>query len=753
LEQIAVSVARKLFFDLPVPKKLVAILWIFLVIVILLLGLGYLTIENLSAARAYVGGEGLWSKAQKHAVRELLLYSTSRSETHYDAYQRALLVPIGDRQARLELEKPHPDMNLVRTGLLQGRNNPEDVNGMAALFRRCRKMSRMSEAIEIWAQGDTLIEQLQGRGNELHREISSDKPNAVRIAQLASQVNAIADQLTPLEDNFSYTLGAGARQAKHVFLWVTFIATAASFVGGLLFTLFMLRHMRETERRHRQLLDAANDVILVIDAESGVVVEANARSSQVLGRLSGEMIGKEAETIVSESDREIYRDMVSAALEGHSVAGKELHLTRADGTALAVEVNAVMTEFAGRKLVQGIFRDIRERKRLEEETWQAQKMEVVGRLVGGIAHDFNNLLMVILTQLSKVRASPSQAQRLEHVHTARIAAEAAASLTRQLLSFGRRQVLVPQVLDLNELLGEVKEMLSALPTEQVRLTITLSVESLPVKVDPGKIEQVIMNLAVNACDAMPSGGDLIIRIGRAPRPAPGRGKFEDAVPFAILEVIDTGHGMDAETKAHLFEPFFTTKPFGKGTGLGLSTAYGIVKQSGGSIEVESSPQRGSTFRVYLPIVEQTVARRKIHERPASSLRGSETVLLAEDQPAIRNTLREFLEGEGYKVLEAQNGNEAQEIAKNYIGRIDVLVADVIMPHIRGTELAKLLTELRPEMCVVLISGYSEDALLENQMLAAGSTILLQKPFDPEELVRGIRESLNRSHTPPETRSI
>jgi PAS domain S-box-containing protein len=753
LEQIIVSVARELFFDLPVPKKLVAILWIFLIVVILLLGLSYLTIENLSAARAYVGGEGLWSKAQKQAVRELLLFSTSRSETHFDAYQRALLVPLGDRQARLELEKPHPDMNLVRTGLVQGRNNPEDVNGMAALFRRCRKMSRMSEAIEIWSQGDALIEQLQRRGSELHREISSDKPDAVRIAQFASQVNAIADQLTPLEDNFSYTLGAGARQAKHVFLWVTFIATAASFVGGLLFTLFMLRHMRETERRHRQLLDAANDVILVIDAESGVVVEANARSSQVLGRLSGEMIGKEAETIVSESDREIYRGMVRATLEDHSVAGKELHLKRADGTALAVEVNAVMTEFAGRKLIQGIFRDIRERKRLEEETWQAQKMEVVGRLVGGIAHDFNNLLMVILTQLSKVRASPSQEQRLEHINTARIAAEAAASLTRQLLSFGRRQVLVLQVLDLNELLEEVKEMLSALPTEQVRMTMTLSVESLPVKGDPGKIEQVIMNLAVNACDAMPSGGDLVIRTGRVPRPAPETWGSEDAVPFAMLEVTDTGYGMDAKTKAHLFEPFFTTKPFGKGTGLGLSTAYGIVKQSGGSIEVESSPLRGSTFRVYLPIVEQAVGRRKIHERPASSLKGSETVLLAEDQPAIRNTLREFLEAEGYKVLEAQNGNEAHEIAKNYVGRIDVLVADVIMPHIRGTELAKLVTEFRPEICVLLISGYSEDALLENQMLAAGSTVLLQKPFDPEELVRGIRESLSRSHTSPETRSI
>jgi two-component system cell cycle sensor histidine kinase/response regulator CckA len=743
-----VSVARKLFFDLPVPKKLVAILWIFLIVVIALLGLSYLTIENLSAARAYVGGEGLWSKAQKQAVRELLLYSTSRSESHFAAYQRALLVPLGDRQARLELEKPHPDMNLVRTGLVQGRNNPEDVTGMAALFRHCRKMSHMSEALEIWAQGDALIDRLQGLGSELHHEISSDRPNATRIADLAHRVDVVGDQLTPLEDSFSYALGAGARQAKHLFLLATFIAAAISFAGGLLFTLFMLRHMRQTDQRHRQLLDAANDVILVIDAETGVVAEANARSGQILGRSSGEMIGRNAETIVSECDREAYRRMVQATGAGQPVAGRELHLDRADGSALAVEVNAVMTEFAGRKLILGIFRDIRERKRLEEETRQAQKMEVVGRLVGGIAHDFNNLLMVILTQLRKIRVSPSPPLVLEHAETARIAAERAASLTSQLLSFGRRQVLVLQVLDLNELLEEVKEMLSTIPRDQVQLTMTLSVESLPVKVDPGKIEQVIMNLVVNACDAIPSGGDVVIRTARVPRPAPETGGFEDAIAFAMLEVTDTGYGMEAETKAHLFEPFFTTKPLGKGTGLGLSTAYGIVKQSGGSIEVESSPGRGSTFRVYLPMVEKTVGPRTIREWPASSLRGSETILLAEDQPAIRSVLREFLEAHGYKVLEAQNGNEAREIAKTYAGAIDVLVADVIMPHIRGTQLAKLLTELRPEICVVLISGYSEDALLDSHLLAEGNMTVMQKPFEPEELVQKIREVLPGSRMPP-----
>jgi len=739
-----VSVVRELFLDLPVPKKLVAVLWIFLIVVVALLGLSYLTIENLSAVRAYVGGEGLWSKAQKQAVRDLLLYSTTRSESDFEAYERGLLVPLGDKLARLELEKPVPDMNLVRVGLLQGRNNPEDVKGMAAMFRHCRKMSHMSEAIEIWTQADALIEQLQGLGRELHGEISSDTPDAARIADLAHRVLVIGDQLTPLEDSFSYALGVGARQAKHLFLLVTFIATGISLVGGLLFTVLLLRHMRETEQRHKHLLDAANDVILVIDAETGVVVEANARSGEVLGRSSGEMIGGKAEIIVSESDREAYRHMVNATLAGHSVAGKELHLNRVDGSTLPVEVNAVMTEFAGRKLIQGIFRDITERKRLEEETRQAQKMEVVGRLVGGIAHDFNNLLMVILTQIAKVRGLSSQPQVLKHAETVQIAAEKAASLTKQLLAFGRRQMLVLQVMDLSEILAELKEMLSTLPTAQIQLMITPSSRPLPVRVDPGKIEQVIMNLAVNACDAMPSGGVLKIRTAQASRPSSDASVTSHSAPYAMLEMTDTGCGMDAETKAHLFEPFFTTKPIGKGTGLGLSTAYGIVKQSGGTIEVDSVPGEGTTFRVYLPIVDQPVSPRKAPKASSPLTTGSETVLLAEDQSSIRGVLREFLESKGYKVLEAQNGSEALALAERHPEAIDVLVTDMIMPQIRGLELAKRVTELHPDICVIFMSGYSEDALVENQLLSERNQTLIQKPFDPEELAQKIKESLNRN---------
>ena len=742
------SIARKLFLDLPVARKLVVILWFFLVIVIGLLGLSYVTIENLSAARAYVGGEGLWSKAQKQAVYDLLRYSISHSDADYQNYRQALLVPLGDGQARLELEKAVPDMAIVRRGFIQGRNSQQDVEGMANLFRRFRHSRYMSEAVDIWAQGDALIERLEKLGDDLHTEISSRKPDPLRIAEIARQVDVVGNQLTPLEDRFSYALGAGARQAKGSFLLVTFAATAMSVGAGLLFTFYMLRHIRQTEERYKHLIDTANDVILTLDAETGVILDANERSIRFLGRPLREIVGLRGEQIVPESDQEEYRRVLDGTLKGAAVAGRQLHLSHSDGRAIAVEVNTSLTEFEGRKIVQGIFRDITERQRLEEEVRQAQKMEVVGRLAGGIAHDFNNLLMVILTQVAKLRSLPGRGQLLDRADTIRTAAEKAAQLTKQLLAFGRKQVLVLQVLDLNVLLGEVKEMLSTLPSEQVQLMVTPSPRPLPVEVDPGKIEQVIMNLAVNACDAMPSGGVLRIRTSQVSMLAlgskPGGKNFTTA--HALLEITDTGCGMDDETKAHLFEPFFTTKPIGKGTGLGLSTAYGIVKQSGGTIEVDSVPGEGTTFTVYLPIVDQPVSLRKAPKASSPATTGSETVLLAEDQSSIRSVLREFLDSKGYKVLEAQNGSEALALAERYPEPIDVLVTDVIMPQIRGLELAKRVTELHPDICVIFMSGYSEDALLENHLLADRNLTLIQKPFDLEELAQKIRESLNRNRS-------
>ena len=742
-----VSIVRTLFLDLPVAKKLVVILWLFLFIVIGLLGLSYVTIENLSAARAYVGGEGLWSKAQKQAVYDLLRYSISHSDTDYQNYRQALLVPLGDRQARLELQKPVPDMGLVRRGFIQGRNSPQEVEGMATLFRRFRHSRYMSEAVDIWAQGDVLIERLETLGDNLHAEISSGRPDPQRVAEIASQVDIVGNQLTPLEDRFSYALGAGAREAKGSFLLVTFTAAAMSVFAGLLFTFFMLRHIRQTEERYKHLIDTANDAIFVVDTETKIILQANQQSSKLLGRPLQEIVGARGELIVLERDRAEYNGILDNTFKGASVAGKELHLTHSDGHAIAVEVNTSLTEFEGKKIVHGIFRDITERKRLEEEVRQAQKMEVVGRLAGGIAHDFNNLLMVILTQAAKIKDSSNRSQLLKGVETVRTAAEKAASLTKQLLAFGRKQVLVLQVLDLNELLIDVQEMLSTLPSEQIELMVTPSSRPLPVKVDPGKIEQVIMNLAVNACDAMPSGGVLQIKTSQVAKAVSGRVVRNHSTVYALVEVTDTGTGLDGEVKAHLFEPFFTTKPLGKGTGLGLSTVYGIVKQSGGFIEVESEPGQGTTFKVYIPIAEETISPRRLANKASPEAASSGTVLLAEDQDSIRDVLCEFLESKGYKVLSAQNGGQAVDIAEHYLGSIDVLVSDVIMPEIRGVELAKRATELHPDIRVIFMSGYSEDALMENRLLSERSMTLIQKPFDPEELAQKIRESLSRDFSP------
>jgi two-component system, cell cycle sensor histidine kinase and response regulator CckA len=731
---------RRVFRHLPRSRKLVLVLWVFVAVVIILLALSYETIQTLSAARAYVGGEGLWSKAQKEAVHSLVRYAASHSEQDYARYLQALQTPLGDKRARLELEKENPDPIVVYEGFVQGRNRPEDVDGLAKLFRTFRHTKYMAEAITIWVEADSRIEELQRLGDALHMEITSGRPDPLRVQGIARQVDFLGDQLTPLEDRFSYALGEGARWTAGLFLLVTSVATVLSLAMGAAVTFLMLRHARQTEERYKHLIDTANDGILVIDAETGRILEGNERSAELLGVPVSQLIGKLGEEFCPEDNGEEYWQMVRDTVSGANVASKEMQLRDAEGRVIAVEVNTSLTELQGKKIIQGIFRDIRERKRLEEEVRQAQKMEVVGRLAGGIAHDFNNLIMVILTQLSKIRAA-SSGQVLDHVETILSAAVRAGSLTKQLLAFGRKQVLLLEVVDLNDLLREMQPILSTLPGYQVRLLLSPSGEVLPVRVDSGKIEQVVMNLAVNACDAMPTGGTLEIKTSRVARTNLTDCKGGNG-PFVLLEVADTGCGMDPDTLAHIFEPFFTTKPTGKGTGLGLSTVYGIVKQTGGLIEVQSTVGQGTIFKAYFPLVKQTVETRKVLHIQEWAAAGSGTVLLAEDQTLIREAVRECLEANGYKVLDAENGEEALNIAKRYSGTIDVLVTDVVMPRIRGLELAKRIGRFHPGVAVVFMSGYSEESLVESGLLAETKMTLIQKPFDPEVLVAKMRRLLD-----------
>jgi signal transduction histidine kinase/ActR/RegA family two-component response regulator len=388
--------------------------------------------------------------------------------------------------------------------------------------------------------------------------------------------------------------------------------------------------------------------------------------------------------------------------------------------------------------------ELSERGRLEAQLVQAQKMDAVGRLAGGVAHDFNNVLMIILghCELLLDRTGPDPAAD-KSARRIQEAAQRASALTRQLLAFSRKQVMQPRVLDLNGVVTEIEKMLRRLIGENIELVSNLAPDLGRVRADPHQLEQVIMNIAINARDAMPRGGTLRIHTGNATVDETLARKHVGLPPgqYVTLVISDSGAGMDAETLGRLFEPFFTTKEMGRGTGLGLATTYGIVKQSQGYIAVESSPGKGSTFRIYLPRVEEPAEARPA-ESPGELPTGTETVLLVEDEDHLRDVARDFLEKGGYRVLEAPQGAAALQAAQNHDGLIHLLITDVIMPGISGPELADQLKQHRPGIRVIFVSGYTDDALVSHGVTEA-DTAFLHKPFSREALLRKTRELLDR----------
>lgn len=425
----------------------------------------------------------------------------------------------------------------------------------------------------------------------------------------------------------------------------------------------------------------------------------------------------------------------------------EVQLRRYNGEPFWARDNAhAVLGAAGETLYfEGVLEDISERKQLEMQLQQAQKMEAVGQLAGGVAHDFNNLLTIISGRSSmvaeKLNANDPRRDSVEEVIKA---ADLAAALTRQLLAFSRQQVLQPRILDLNETVANIEKMLRRLIGEDVALITSLDKTLGRIKADPGQIEQVIMNLAVNARDAMPNGGEVAVETRHVNLDPDYAVTHLNIAPgaYAMLVVSDTGVGMDERTRLHAFEPFFTTKEPGKGTGLGLATVYGIVKQSGGHIWVYSEPGKGTTFKIYLP--ELTAEGEPLPASgalPASSAGGTETILLVEDESSLRTMVREILAARGYRVIEAENGPRALELAAAQPQPIHLLVTDVVMPGMGGRELSEQVASRHPVMKVLFISGYTDDAVIRRGALRAGS-FFLQKPFSPEAIARKVREVLD-----------
>jgi PAS domain S-box-containing protein len=503
---------------------------------------------------------------------------------------------------------------------------------------------------------------------------------------------------------------------------------------------------RESEQRYRALFESNPFPMLVYDPQTLDVLGANGAAVERYGYTRQEFLGMTLRDLRAPADRQALQEQVDKL---GTAAEPELHTSRhrtKEGTILEVEVTGRSVEFGGRRVRLVTIHDVTERKLLEEQFRQAQKMDAVGRLAGGVAHDFNNVLNVILGYAElTLRTMDEGDRRRRNLTEIRKAGDHAASLTRQLLAFGRGQVLQPRVLDLNAVVGEMDRMLRRMIGEDVELVTSLAPELGRVKADPSQIGQVILNLAVNARDAMPSGGKLTIETADVELD----GRAQPGLPagrYVMLVVTDSGCGMPQSVQEHIFEPFFTTKEKDKGTGLGLATVYGIVKQSGGVVAVQSEVGAGSTFRIYLPRVEARVETVASASLPAEPPRGSETILLVEDDPAVRALTYEVLCESGYHVLQAASGPDALALLERDSPHLDLLLTDLVMPRMNGRELARRLQELRPGLATLYMSGYAPGAIVHGGVLDPGLAFIA-KPLRPADLTRKVREVLDARPAP------
>ena len=497
----------------------------------------------------------------------------------------------------------------------------------------------------------------------------------------------------------------------------------------------------------RAILDSASQAILTVNA-AGVIQMANAQAGEMFGHAPAELVGQGLETLMPEAARAAHArhraDYFDRPRVREMGAGFELAARSRDGSEFPVEISLSHVRSDNGMLAIAFVTDITQRKRLEEQLLQSQKLEAVGRLAGGVAHDFNNLLTIILGYNSQLLSGISPFDPLRGcAEEVQRASERAAALTKQLLAFSRRQPIQPKVISLNDVLAGVHGMLRRVVPESVEIVLRLRPDVGNVKVDRTQMEQVILNLIVNAGDAMPGGGRVLIETQQVTLDQTYSRTHLGVQPgeYAMLAVTDTGSGMDAETRRHIFEPFFTTKPPDQGTGMGLATVYGIVKQNRGDIWVYSEPGKGATFKVYIPLAyECAEATGPVPESdPPEAI--TETILVVEDEPAVRRLIFDALRQSGYGVLEAADSLEAIHSSKQHQGAIHLLLTDVVMPHSNARDMARQIAATRPGLKTLYMSGYTEDTILHHGIVEAGIEFL-PKPFAVATLLKRVREVLS-----------
>jgi len=493
----------------------------------------------------------------------------------------------------------------------------------------------------------------------------------------------------------------------------------------------------ESEERFRTLAKAAFEGIGITDG--GRIIDGNEQLGELLGASTSELLGMSVVDLVAPE----WKERLATRFQLGKGEPFEHVMLRLDGSRFEAESQAKLLRIGERVLRVTALRDISQRKRLEEQLQQSQRLESIGRLAGGVAHDFNNLLTVILSLVGMLIEMPRSAEEKEDLLQIQQAAERAAGLTQQLLAFARRRIIEPKVIDLNQLVSDLNRMLKRLLGEQIELVTVCAPDLGTVRVDPGQLEQVLVNLAVNARDAMEAGGTLTIETQNVMFGQEHTTSHPDVTPgdYVMVAITDTGCGMDSSTLMRIFEPFFTTKSSTRGNGLGLATSYGIVKQSGGSLWVYSEPGRGTTFKVYLPRVYEAVSQVQVIAATLPG-RGEETLLLVEDDAMVRRVAVRALTDNGYRVVEASTPSEAQLQFAQLEGKIDVLITDVVLPEMSGWKLAQLLRDQNPDLRVLFTSGYTENTIVHHGVVDADIDFLA-KPYVLGELARRVREVLAR----------
>jgi PAS domain S-box-containing protein len=615
----------------------------------------------------------------------------------------------------------------------EGEAGPDESETLAKVVRRANGIEMRVE-LSVRSEHDALT---RARGRML---LSASAALAAAIAASLLVSRGIARPILRLKEA-AQRIGGGDLSARTGVARADEIGDVARAVDD------MAARLGESRSQLQALLDSLPFAVLLLDRGGERSVQyVNRAFERITGHARADAIGRPARAFLPQADAASPAPWDTAARADAWTA--RFGAERKDGTPYEQEVtvSSVFDAAGALRNHVAVVRDVTQEAALEAQLRQSQKMEAVGRLAGGIGHDFNNVLTVITgySEILLAGLAPGDARRAE-LEEMKTAALRAAALTRQLLTFSRRQVVQPRVLDLNTSIAQMDRMLRRLIGEDIQFVVAPARDLGPIRADPGQVEQVLMNLVVNARDAMPRGGQLTIETAnldvddrsRAERRAgvrPGR--------YAVLTVRDTGSGMDERTRAHIFEPFFTTKAPGKGTGLGLSTVYAIVERAGGAIEVESELGRGSAFRIFLPRVDEAAAPLDArHQRAGGAARGTETILVVEDDTAVRELAARILKAHGYAIVAARHGAEAIVACEQHDGPIHLLLTDIVMPHMSGAEVAERLATLRPSMGVVFMSGHTDSERVQSDVLRPGATFL-QKPFEPEDLLRTVREALD-----------